>query len=203
MHGVVGKALWSFARDTLGADGWARLAAEADAPPEGYVSVRRYDEAGVRRLADALAARMGTSREDMLVDAGVYLVAHPSAEPLRRLMRFTGADFDGFVHALEDLPARGRLALPGVNLPAIEVRARAAGPERRSYAVTCRSNHAGAGHLLLGVLRSMADDYGALATIWHEGGHIERGLSVERLTVEILLESYTGGRGFDLAGIAA
>ena len=58
---------------------------------------------------------------------GTYLVSHPARAGIRRLLRFGGSDFRDFLHSLEDLPERGRLALPDLLLPPISVSDQGAG----------------------------------------------------------------------------
>ena len=52
----------------------------------------------------------------------------------------------------------------------------------------------GVGHLIVGLLRAMADDYGALVLLEHRG--VADG--GEQVAVTLLDQSYAAGRRFDL-----
>ncbi len=74
------------------------------------------------------------------------------------MLRFGGVTFVDFLHSLEDLPDRGRLALPDLDLPELHITDH--GPD--FFTLKCRAELTGAGHVMVGLLRAMADDYGAL-----------------------------------------
>ena len=89
------------------------------------------------------------------------------------------------------MPGRAQLAVPDIGLPAIRVIPHSQG----RFTLICQGTVAGFGHVLAGVLRAMADDYGALALIDHVG-ETARGETIE---VELLEARYTEGRAFSLA----
>lgn len=124
-------------------------------------------------------------------DLGTYLVSHPTVEALRRLLRFGGVTFTDFLHSLEDLPGRGRLALPDLDLPTLSL----TDLEGSQFRLTCQSPIIGIGHVMLGLLRAMADDYGALVMLDHEG----RGEAGETVLIRLLETAFAEGRRFDLA----
>jgi hypothetical protein len=53
----------------------------------------------------------------------------------------------------------------------------------------------GGGHVMLGLLRAMADDYGALVLLDHQG--MTEGAEV--ISIHILEQSFAEGRRFELA----
>ena len=130
-----------------------------------------------------------------LEDLGTYLVSHPNVEALRRLLRFGGVDFVDFLHSLDELSDRARLAVPDLALPPIELEAQ----RGDRFELRCRSMRPGFGHVMVGVLRAMADDYGALAIIEHGGASGGE----ETIAVDLMLAGFTSGRDFDLAGATA
>ena len=109
----------------------------------------------------------------------------------RRLLRFGGVTFADFLHSLEDLPERGRLALPDLELPLLEV----SDLENGDYLLRCAPMVQGVGHVMVGLLRAMADDYGALVLLEHGGGMA----GDEVVRVQILDQRHTAGRRFSLA----
>jgi hypothetical protein len=58
---------------------------------------------------------------------------------------------------------------------------------------------AGVGHVAMGLLRAMADDYGALVLLDHMGS----AGAEERISIRILDQAWTPGRRFELARGAA
>ncbi len=193
MHGLVNRAIQCFLRDTYGDAVWQTVAAAADAPREGFEAMLRYPPATTEALLDAAAAALDRSRDSILEDLGTYLVSHPNNAALRRLLRFGGVSFADFLHSLEDLPGRARLAVPDLNVPVFELEDRG-----DTLHLTCRGGSPGAGLVLLGLLRALADDYGALALIDHagddEGGDI--------ITIRLLDQSHGEARRFALAPTA-
>jgi hypothetical protein len=105
----------------------------------------------------------------LLEDIGTYLVTDPALEPLRRLLRFGGGTFSEFLVSLEELPDRARLAMPDTRMPEITLEAEGGG----RFTIAARWPVPGIAPLLLGALRAMADDYGAL--VFMELAGIENG----------------------------
>jgi hypothetical protein len=137
---------------------------------------------------------LGRPVESVLEDLGTYLVSHPNTEAVRRLLRFGGVTFEDFLHSLEDLPERARLALPDLDLPVLEL----AETNYAEYRLTIDAAFAGTGHVMLGLLRAMADDYGALVLLdWLDGG-----AGQEIIQIKLLDHRHSTGRAFDLAGWA-
>jgi hypothetical protein len=126
---------------------------------------------------------------------GTYLVSHKNVEALRRLLRFGGVTFEEFLHSLDDLPDRARLAVSDLELPKLELREHAPG----MYSLNCSSDlqvfGANFGHVMVGLLRAMADDYGALVLLEHQGGQ----LGSETISINLLESSFAEGRSFLLA----
>jgi hypothetical protein len=141
----------------------------------------------------AAAARiLNRPPESVLEDLGTYLVSHPNTERVRRLLRFGGESFDDFLHSLEDLPERARLALPDFNLPGLDLVECGEG----RYQLLITAPLVGAGHVMMGLLRAMADDYGALVLmepLANQG-------RVEVIQIQLLDQRHSVGRQFDLVG---
>ncbi|MGS4944212.1 heme NO-binding domain-containing protein [Meridianimarinicoccus sp. RP-17] len=194
MHGLVNRAIQCFVRDTYGAATWEALAREGDLPLAGFEAMFVYDDAVTDRMLDAAVSVLGRPRDTVLEDLGTYLVSHPNVETLRRLLRFGGETFEEFVESLDDLPRRAALALPELDLPALEVV-----PEDgrdTELRVACRWPRAGFGHVLVGMLRTLADDYGALVLLDHEGWDGD----AEWIRITVMSGAFSTGRPFRLAG---
>lgn len=194
MHGLIGKALECFLADAHGLAVRDAALAAAGRRNGGFRSTWRYPPDTLRRALLTTASRTGLPVEALLVDLGIWLVSRPKTEALRRLVRFGGADYRGLLHSLEDLPARGRLAVPGLILPGIVLMDR-----NPAYELRTEFAEPGAGWVLTGVLRAMADDHGVLAVVEHVGTRRIPGGHEERLRVEVADEAHATGRRFDLA----
>ena len=195
MHGLMNRAIQCFVRDTYGSDAWRDVAAHADLGPHGFEAMLSYDDAITWTVLRLTSERLSKPEDAVLEDLGTYLVSHPNVEALRRLLRFGGLDFVDFLHSLDELPDRARLAVPDLVLPPIETEA----PSDECFRLTCRASRRGFGHVLVGILRAMADDYGTLAIIDHEDGADGE----EIVEVSLMLSGFTSGRDFDLAGCPA
>lgn len=189
MFGLLLRSIQAYLRGTFGPAVWARVLRAAGQPPEGFEPMLPYDARAVGRVLAAAAQELHRPAEAILEDVGTFLVADPGHRALRRLLRFGGAGFADFLHSLEELPDRARLALPGLRLP--QVTLAEIGPGRVRLAVT------GALPALLpvalGALRAMADDYGALVLIELEQ---EPGAAV--LNVQLLEAAHGEGQRFAL-----
>lgn len=189
MHGLINRSIQVFLRHTYGEALWGRVAFEADLGFDSFEAMLAYDDDLTVRVIDAAAAALSRPRETVLEDLGTFLVSHPNLERLRRLLRFAGVDFVDFLHSLDDLPGRGRMAVPDLDLPLLELRGQ--GPER--FLLICRAPFAGVGHVMVGLLRAMADDYGALVLLEHEGS----GAAGEVISIHLLEQRFSAGRRFE------
>lgn len=106
-------------------------------------------------------------------------------------MRFGGDTYPELLHSLDDLPGRSRLAVTGLDLPQIQVLE----PVGQQFVIRCSGKPIGFGHVLVGLLRAMADDYGTLAVLEHRG--IRDGTEV--IDVTVVETAFAEDRGFSLA----
>ena len=191
MNGLTNRSLQCFLRDSYGSATWTAVAREARLGFDGFEAMLTYEPELTDAVIDAAARVLDRSRHSLMEDLGTYLVSHPNLEALRRLLRFGGVSFIDFLDSLEDLPARVRLALPELVLPEFVLLDRGDG----TFTLTCTATLDGIGHVLVGLLRAMADDYGALVLLDHQG--VEGNL--ERVSIHLLDHAYAAGRQFELA----
>lgn len=197
MHGLINRAIERFVRDTYGRDTWAKVMQPLDLGYSEFEPMLSYDAEITGQVLAAVSEVLDRSVPDILEDIGTYLVSHPKVEALRRLMRFGGVSFVEFLHSLDDLPERARLAISDLHLPQLELREHTLS----FYSLTVQGVPGGVpsfGHVMLGLLRTMADDYGALVLLEHKGA---RG-NVEIIEVRLLETSFASGREFDLGARA-
>ena len=193
MHGLVNRAIERFVRDTYGRDVWIGTIQRLDLGLTEFEAMMSYEPEITEQVLTAVGARLARGRDDLLEDIGTYLVSHPATEPLRRLLRFGGVDYVEFLHSLDDLPERARLAVADLDLPVLELQDMGGG--QYQLHVGLPKGHAlRLGPVVVGLLRAMADDYGALALVEHQGdapGH-------EIIEVRLLDEGFAHGRAFAL-----
>jgi hypothetical protein len=191
MHGLVNRSIQCFLRDTYGEALWLQVARDAGLGFDSFETMLTYDDGLTAAVIDAAARRLDRPRDTVMEDLGTYLVSHPNLERVRRLMRFGGVDYVDFLHSLDDLPGRARLALPDLELPRLTLEDDGDG----RFTLRCTSPIPGAGHVVLGLLRAMADDYGALVLLDHSAD----GPDTDLLSIHLLESRFAAGRRFELA----
>jgi len=207
MHGLISRAIQSFLQDSYGASLWDAVAVRSGVGmalgPDGFEAMQRYSPEIVGAVVTTASQLLGAPRESLLEDLGTYLVSNDRLEALRRLLRFGGVSFTDFLYSLDDLQGRTRMAVPELHLPELTIDED--GPGR--FILTCHQCPAGFGHVMVGVLRTLADDYGALAVLEHRGSKPSQGAGCRRadrtcdelIAIELYDPAYHAGRSFELA----
>lgn len=194
MHGLVNQAIERFACETYDEGFWNDVCRRAGLGPCAFEAMQVYDGAITERVLQALAQALGKGLDEVLEDIGTFLVSARSSGAIRRLLRFSGTDFVDFLYSLDDLPARVQLAVPDLVLPQLELHEHAA----HRYSLTVRNADGRDnryGHAMMGLLRAMADDYGALVVLEHKGAKGNE----EIIAITLLETAFAEGRNFDLA----
>jgi hypothetical protein len=194
MHGLVNRSIQYFITDTYGVNFWERVIDHAEVGFRDFDSFNTYDDALTVKLIAATSAILKRPLTTTLEDLGTYLVGNPSVYHVRRLLRLSGTHFTEFLTELEDLPERAKLALPDLDLP--ELRLLRCGPT--DFQLSVDYPLPGAAYVVTGVLRAMADDYGALVVM--DVNTNSEGREVISLTMPD--PSFMAGRKFDLARVA-
>ena len=190
MHGLINKAIQCFVLDTYGRETWREMAQSAALPVMQFEAMLIYEDTLTEQALDATARFLDKPRTDVLEDIGTYLASHPNVEALRRLLRFGGAHFIEFLYSLDDLHDRARLAVDDLELPRLTL----VRHTENNYSLLCGAAFPGWGHVLVGILRVMADDYGALACLEHCGAKDQ----TETIDIRLVHTSYAQGRTFVL-----
>lgn len=197
MHGLINRAVEGFTRDTYGDAFWTSVAQSAGMEFTSFEAMMAYPIDVTGRIVDSLADALDKRREEVLEDLGTYLVASPNTDSLRRLLRFGGTDFVEFLDSLEDLPARAQLAVPDLPVPQLELRELS----QMSFSLSVQADPATEGlfgHMMLGLLRAMADDYGALVFLNHTHGSADEGI----IEITLLEVAFAEAREFELGAKA-
>lgn len=74
-----------------------------------------HDDEITDRVLDALTKVLGRERSDLLEDFGTFVVSDSTLQPVRKLLRFGGGNYVGFLHSLEDVHDRAKIALPDLD----------------------------------------------------------------------------------------
>lgn len=194
MHGLVNRAIQRFVTDSYGEAQWLAAANRADIGFTDFEAMWMYPDDLTPRVLAAVCDVLDRPYDELMEDIGTYLVSHPNVEALRRLLRFGGVNFIDFLHSLDDLPDRARLAVADLELPRLELCESSSG----AYSLRCCGSIPGWSHLFMGVLRALADDYGALVLLNHKG--MEG--TAEVIEISLLETAFSEGRGFDLGARA-
>ncbi len=194
MHGMINRALQCFLQDTYGEDRWHAIAAAAGLGPDGFEAMLTYPHGPADAVLRAAASDLSRPREVILDDIGTYLVSHPHMAVIRRLLRFGGPSFPDFLYSLDHLHERTRLALPDLRLPLLDLRQH----DGTAFTLSVTHRVAGFGHVAVGILRAMADDYGALVLLDHRGRRGE----VETVSIDLAAAAFAEPRTFRLGGDA-
>lgn len=188
MHGLVIHALERFVCDTYGAADWRSITQRAGLSFDHFEPLLFYPRDMTQALIASASAWLDRPAETLLEDLGTWLVSPRSGGRLRRLLRFGGVHFSDFLISLEEVPERARLALPDLVIPEIRLLEEGEG----IFRLRMREPFDGAHNLLIGLLRAMADDYGALVLIEGMDGGVH---------IQLLDPEHSEARHFDLSAV--
>lgn len=191
MHGLINRTVESFVSDAYGEARWHRILQNADVGIATFEAMLMYEDQITFDVLDAVSEELAKPRDVVLEDIGIYLVSHPNTEALRRLLRFAGVDFVDFLHSLEELPERARLAVPDIDLPTIQLSEQ----NTSEFSLELESPQSIFGPVFFGILQAMADDYGTLVFLDQKG----RSGSTDRIAITVIDTDFSDGRDFTLA----
>ncbi len=191
MHGLINWSIQRFVCETYGQSDWEQIARDARIDSAGFEALMTYEDHITFDVITASSQHLEKPQDTFLVDLGIFLCSHPNLEAVRRLLRFGGETFSDFLCSLDDLSDRVHLALPNLEIPTIDLHLTTPG----NVTMRCRSDHAGFGHVMVGILQAMADDYGMLALIEHMG----RNQDIDTISIQMLSASFAEGRNFNLS----
>ncbi|MFW8594865.1 heme NO-binding domain-containing protein [Cribrihabitans neustonicus] len=190
MHGLINRAIQAFVTSTYGADRWKAVMDTAGLGFTDFEAMLYYSDDQSSRMLAAMEAVLLRPLPGMLEDLGTFLVSNPQLEALRRLLRFGGVNYVDFLHSLDDLPDRARLAVSDLELPGLELVEQAPG----QFELICQPGLPGYARVMMGILRAMADDYGDLVFLDHSGSQDD----AEVISISLVETEFAAGRAFDL-----
>lgn len=185
MHGLVNRCIESFLRSGYGDVIWKNIASEAGVHSDGFLTWGDCPDSISRSIVNASARQLDKSVDELLEDIGAWISRQ---EQIRRLLRFSGANFEEFVESLRELSGRIKLIIPDLDLPGFVILSDNPG----SYRIVADTHFLGLMRVLAGMIRAMADDYGSLALI-----------SVMRncIDINIVVPDHSQKRRFDLSSM--
>lgn len=195
MHGLINCGIQRFVTESYGDAKWRAIMRSAGMDFTDFEAMWIYDDAVTSAVLASVGDVLDRPYEELMEDIGTFLVSHSKVEALRRLLRFGGVTFIDFLHSLDDLPDRARLAVADLELPRLELLEKS----NEEYCLRCYGNDAGWGYLFMGVLRAMADDYGVLAFLDHKGA----ANGCETVQITLLETEFASDKGFDLGARSA
>ena len=198
MHGMICKAVEAFVRARNGPESWARVVRAADLPFASFETMDRYGTDELERVLRAISTETGQPVPAVLEDAGTWICTDPAMEPVRRLFRFMGPTFLDLLYALDEVHERARMAVPDLEMPVLSLTELGNG----RFRVATTWSAAGAGPVIVGIIRALADDYGVLAVVEIESSVKAGAFWVEMIGVHLHDADYARPREFALGGAA-
>ena len=190
MHGLINRAVQAFVITTYGDKRWMEIMDESGLGFTEFEAMLVYPEDQSTRMLRAVETKLERPLDEILEDVGTFLVSNPQVEALRRLLRFGGVNYVDFLHSLDDLPDRARLAVSDLHLPGLELIEQAPG----QFQLLCQPGVLGYAQVMTGVLRAMADDYGALVFLEYSGKRDND----EVISITLIETAFSEGRSFEL-----
>ncbi len=190
MHGLINRAIQAFVTSTYGAARWNEIMDLSGLGFREFEAMLTYPDEQSNKMLDSMEQVLQRPLPEILEDVGTFLVSNPQVESLRRLLRFGGVNYVEFLHSLDDLPGRARLAVSDLHLPGLELFEQAPG----QFELVCQPGIPGYANVMMGVLRAMADDYGDLVIL--ETNATKDGAGV--ISITLVERDFAEGRSFDL-----
>ncbi len=163
MHGMINRGLQCYIRDIHGLDVWEETCERVKLSFYNFETMLTYDDATTEDLLKSFSTLIDRSREEILEDFGTYVVSEETLSAVRRLLKLGGSNYVDFLQSLNFVYDRAKMAVPDLDLPTMELIANS--PNK--FTLHTRFQKRGYGAALLGLLRALADDYGALVSIEH------------------------------------
>jgi len=185
MHGMINRGLQCYIRDIHGVDVWEEICERAELSFYSFETMLVYDDQTTEDLLRNCGDLIQRNRTEILEDFGTYVVSDAALASVRRLLKFGGTSFVDFLMSLNFVHDRAKMAVPELDVPFMDVHC----PAQNKYIVSARFAKRGYGAALLGLIRALADDYGALITIEHRH-HAHKRVDEDVFEIDIIQENW-------------
>lgn len=182
MHNLANRCLEAFLKSAYGNQVWSDIALQAGIGANDFITWKSSADSVTVAVIIAAVKHLKKPPGELLEDIGEWLTQQ---EQIRRLLRFSGSNFEELVQSLQDISGRINLVVQDLRLAELHV----AELSPQHFRITPGDNRRHAMRVLVGVLRGMADDFGTLAVVGCHRSQIE---------VSIALVQHSQERGFDL-----
>jgi len=163
MHGMINRGLQSYICDVHGVDVWEETCEQAKLPFCDFEYMLTYDDSTTEDLLNSFGALTHRKRDEILEDFGTYMVSDNALNVMRRLLKFGGSSYVEFLHSLNFVYDRAKMAVPDLDIPTMEL----VENNPTQFVLYTRFRKRGFGPTLLGLLRALANDYNMLVSITH------------------------------------
>lgn len=161
MHGVLGAAIQNYICTEFGMACWQETSAAAKVPGQRFEPMLKYDDHLLDDVLDELGRYLERETDDLLEDLGTYLVTSKDMTWLPRLLQFGGVNYADFIRQLPQVPKRVALAAFDFGLPKLCVE----NLQKGQFDLHVKTELNQWCSILVGLLRSMGDQYGTLCAV--------------------------------------
>ena len=156
MNGLINRAIEQFVVSRKGEAGWRNVCAHAGISPDGFVSMRRYDDDITYRLVAAISQSLGLSPEQVLEALGELWVTYTVQEGYGDVMAATGTNMREFLANLNEMHGRIEVIFEQLRPPMFRIEDVSDAEYRLFYA----SERSGLAPMVLGLLKGLAKRFG-------------------------------------------
>jgi len=183
VHGMINRGLQSYICDVHGVDIWEETCEQAKLPFYNFEYMLTYDDATTEALLSSFGALTHRKRDGILEDFGTYMVSGNALNAMRRLLKFGGNSYVEFLHSLNFVYDRAKMAVPDLDIPTMEL----VENNPNQFTLYTQFRKRGFGPTLLGLLRTLANDYNTLVSITHSR-RILKHVDEDIFTINLLRE---------------
>lgn len=161
MYGLVNRSIEGLITRDFGEDRWQAVRARAGLGAEPFVAMRAYDDSVTYALVGAASEELGLPAATLLEAFGEYWTVHVAHASYGDMLRHYGDTVAEFVGNLDAMHVQVATSMPELVPPSFQVDE----GEDGVLVVEYRSKRAGLAPMVAGLLRGVAQIYGASYTV--------------------------------------
>ncbi len=156
MYGMVNRAIRDLVLDGHDEAVWHEICDLAGLPTYDFNDSATYDDAVTYDLVNAASEVLGASADDLLRAFGRHWILFTGSEGWGSLFAMAGDDLTSFISGLDALHSRVQITMPECRMPSFRSERRPDG----SLEIEYRSERAGLGPMVAGLLAGLAEHFG-------------------------------------------